>query len=223
MSGEAESVLKGALAWAASLDLAPDGWALVWAASAHPVSRRWFAGAWKKGAAQVALVAAHAPAATPLEVLALRSTYAAVSSASQVVEPQHLLAACLRCPVLGPHLAAADMDLLALVRVAMHPNVALEPQPATAAETLVDLVLHNDDLTPQLLVIRLLVDHLGMEEPEAIQAMLSVHHDGRAVLGRMSVEEAQWRAEALMDHAALHGAPLLATWELVPSTPTVGA
>jgi ATP-dependent Clp protease adaptor protein ClpS len=75
------------------------------------------------------------------------------------------------------------------------------------------LVLQNDSFTPKEFVVQALQQHLGLERESAVKIMLKVHHEGRAVAGQFSANEAVHLAERLQAAAREAGHPLRCTIE----------
>jgi len=97
-------------------------------------------------------------------------------------------------------IAAADV---LFVLVHGHPRPAIE-----APGGLAELVLHNDDYTPQRIVVDILRDVFELDEPRAVAVMEETHHTGRAIVGTMPVSLAKMRIDTAHRHARDRGYPL---------------
>jgi ATP-dependent Clp protease adaptor protein ClpS len=78
-----------------------------------------------------------------------------------------------------------------------------------------NVVLINDDFTPMEFVTTVLKDHFGLDLDSAIQVMLKVHRDGRAVCGRFAANVAAEKVELVRAGARQEGHPLLCIVEPV--------
>jgi ATP-dependent Clp protease adapter protein ClpS len=83
------------------------------------------------------------------------------------------------------------------------------------ARGIMDVVLVNDDFTPMEFVTTVLKDHFGLDLDSAIQVMLKIHRDGRAVCGRFAADVAAEKAELVRAGARQEGHPLLCIVEPV--------
>lgn len=63
----------------------------------------------------------------------------------------------------------------------------------------------NDDSTKMEFVVSVLQKQFGLNEPEAIRAMLDIHRNGGVILARESFEESKRIAEAVTEGAHLDG------------------
>ncbi len=88
-----------------------------------------------------------------------------------------------------------------------HPKVAEPPKYA--------VLLHNDDYTTMEFVIEVLVEDFRRSQPEAMDLMLRVHHEGKAVAGIYSFEIAESKVAKVTDKARKAGFPLKLTLESV--------
>jgi ATP-dependent Clp protease adaptor protein ClpS len=114
------------------------------------------------------------------------------------------LAMLLRTPVaavLDRPPISGDALLFALV----HGDV---PPATLPRETHVHVVLRNDDYTPMPLVVHVLESAFGLDATRATALMRSVHDGGRAVIGRLSVEDAREKVTAAREMARTAHAPL---------------
>jgi ATP-dependent Clp protease adapter protein ClpS len=128
--------------------------------------------------------------------------------------------ALLRPPRGGELVAAAGVDPTAVLFVLAHGVAERElAAPTTEPRELstsrgrdeiddVELVLVNDDFSPQELVVHVLRDELGLREDEATRLMLKTHNEGRASLGRYPTARARKAAAAMIAVARSRGYPL---------------
>lgn len=72
-----------------------------------------------------------------------------------------------------------------------------------------DVVLFNDDFTPMDFVVDTLEHFFGMDGEKAVQTMMAVHSQGKAVCGRYPYDIAATRAWMVNEHAREHEHPLL--------------
>jgi len=103
--------------------------------------------------------------------------------------------------------SAAGVDPTAVLFVLAH-GAAERPASDAIDDADIELVLVNDDFSPQQLVVEVLCEGLGLPEDEAHRLMLAAHSEGRASLGRHPGERAQKAAEATRSRARRHGYPL---------------
>jgi len=124
-----------------------------------------------------------------------------------------LLAALLEEPA-GPAIDALQRHgatRLAVTTAIAHGATA--PAPASTSQarvhdaTSLAIVLENDDFTPMEFVVEVLQEHLGLTLESAVQVMLQVHHEGRAIAGRFPVDVATEKAERLRAAAGQAGHP----------------
>ena len=76
------------------------------------------------------------------------------------------------------------------------------------------VILHNDDYTTMDFVIEVLETIFLKTREEAIDLMLKVHHEGKAVCGVYTFEIAETKAEQVKQLARQNSFPLLATIEI---------
>ncbi|MCC7073789.1 MAG: ATP-dependent Clp protease adaptor ClpS [Deltaproteobacteria bacterium] len=79
-----------------------------------------------------------------------------------------------------------------------------------AGDTL-EVVVHNDDYTPQDLVVAIFVDELNLDPARAHALMLEVHTTGQATVLSLPREQAIERARRASQRARAAGAPLRIT------------
>jgi ATP-dependent Clp protease adaptor protein ClpS len=70
------------------------------------------------------------------------------------------------------------------------------------------VVLHNDDYTTMEFVVHVLNKFFHMDETEATQVMLHVHHRGYGIVGSFTRDVAETKASQVMAYAKEHGHPL---------------
>lgn len=76
------------------------------------------------------------------------------------------------------------------------------------------LVLHNDDKTPYLYVLFVLITRLSIDENSAMIMTATAHKDGKATIGYFATEEEAENQKKLVDEAnAETGMSLLVTVE----------
>lgn len=76
-----------------------------------------------------------------------------------------------------------------------------------------DVIIHNDDFTPQDFVVLILMQVFHKPYVEAVTLMLRVHNSDRAVAGSYSLDIAESKARLAMELARQYGYPLLLTVE----------
>lgn len=78
---------------------------------------------------------------------------------------------------------------------------------------LYQVILFNDDFTPMEFVVFVIMEFFGKDEAVAIELMLKVHREGRAVCGIYTRDVAQTKVNAVMQAAHDAGHPLQALCE----------
>jgi ATP-dependent Clp protease adapter protein ClpS len=71
------------------------------------------------------------------------------------------------------------------------------------------LEIFNDNTTPMRFVVSALSTHLGMNYRDSVQAMLSIHKQGGALLPMASLADAKRAAEAVTAEATQQRYPLV--------------
>jgi ATP-dependent Clp protease adapter protein ClpS len=82
------------------------------------------------------------------------------------------------------------------------------PPASLPRETHVHVVLRNDDYSPMQLVVDVLETAFGVETKRASELMRAVHEGGRAVVGRLPVEDARAKITIARELARRNHAPL---------------
>lgn len=90
--------------------------------------------------------------------------------------------------------------------------VAVE-KPKLAQPPLYKVVMLNDDFTPMEFVVQVLQTFFRMTRDKAVQVMLQVHTQGRAVAGIFTRDIAETKMRQVNDHARKHQHPLLCQME----------
>lgn len=75
------------------------------------------------------------------------------------------------------------------------------------------VVLLNDDFTPQEFVVEILKDVFTKTDVEAVEIMLYVHYKGRGVCGVFTKEVAETKVENVLTRAQKEGHPLKCVME----------
>ena len=73
--------------------------------------------------------------------------------------------------------------------------------------------VHNDDITPMDLVLRVLNGIFGLQRPHAVEVMLEAHNTGVAFVIALALEQAEFRVEQAHSLARGRGFPLTFTYE----------
>ena len=86
-------------------------------------------------------------------------------------------------------------------------------KPKTAQPPLYKVVMLNDDYTPMEFVVQVLQTYFRMSRDKAVQVMLQVHTQGKAVAGIFTRDIAETKVKQVHAHAREHQHPLLCTME----------
>ena len=87
-------------------------------------------------------------------------------------------------------------------------KVAVKPKSDIAQPQMYRVVMLNDDYTPMEFVVQVLKELFGMPEPKAIAVMLTVHRQGKAVVGVFTYDIAETKVATVMAVARRHEHPL---------------
>ena len=80
-------------------------------------------------------------------------------------------------------------------------------------EPFCNIVFFNDDQTPMEFVVNALQRFVGLDHDGAIKLMLRIHHEGKAVCGTYTREQAEATAAGIQAFADAHNQPLKCTVE----------
>ena len=105
----------------------------------------------------------------------------------------------------GPRLQAGGSDV---VTAPPKRKVETKPKSDVAQPQMYRVVMLNDDYTPMEFVVQVLKECFGMPEPKAISVMLTVHRQGRAVVGVFTYDIAETKVATVMAVARRHEHPL---------------
>jgi ATP-dependent Clp protease adaptor protein ClpS len=86
-------------------------------------------------------------------------------------------------------------------------------KPKTAQPPLYKVVMLNDDYTPMEFVVEVLQTYFRMTRDKAVQIMLQVHTQGRAVAGIFTRDIAETKVTQVINYARKHQHPLLCQLE----------
>ncbi len=75
------------------------------------------------------------------------------------------------------------------------------------------VILHNDDYTPRVFVVEVLVAVFSKSQEAAVQLMWHVHRNGTGVCGVYTYEIADTKVKTVRSLAEEHGFPLRASLE----------
>jgi ATP-dependent Clp protease adapter protein ClpS len=73
--------------------------------------------------------------------------------------------------------------------------------------------VHNDDVTPMILVVDVLRGIFGLDTRRAMEVMVEAHNSGIAFVTALSFEQAEFRVEQAHSIARGRGYPLTFTYE----------
>ncbi len=94
-----------------------------------------------------------------------------------------------------------DFDLLEKEKTAVKPP------------SMYHVVLNNDDYTPMDFVIEILERFFSMDIERAMQVMLKVHYEGKAICGTFTAEVAETKVAQVTMYSRENEHPLLCTME----------
>ena len=83
----------------------------------------------------------------------------------------------------------------------------------TEPPKLYQVVLLNDDFTPMEFVVMVLQEYFNRDLETAMQIMLKIHHEGRAICGVFTKDLAATKVELVLAAARRAGHPLQCTME----------
>jgi ATP-dependent Clp protease adaptor protein ClpS len=92
-------------------------------------------------------------------------------------------------------------------------ELIVEERPRVSRPRRYVVVFHNDDYTTMEFVVHVLQKFFHMDETEATQVMLQVHHKGYGIVGVFTRDVAETKVSLVMDYAKEHGHPLKCTAE----------
>lgn len=84
----------------------------------------------------------------------------------------------------------------------------------TKRPPLYKVILHNDDYTTQEWVVLILKSFFQKNHAEAVQLMLHVHHNGRAIVGVFPRDIAETKVDQVTKASQDAGYPLLCSYEI---------
>lgn len=87
--------------------------------------------------------------------------------------------------------------------------LAEEQRPKLKTPPMYKVVLLNDDYTPMDFVVEVLVLFFGMNQSKAVQTMLLVHYQGKAVCGIYTYDVAETKVAHVNAYARSNEHPLL--------------
>jgi ATP-dependent Clp protease adaptor protein ClpS len=73
---------------------------------------------------------------------------------------------------------------------------------------LYNVLLLNDDVTPMEFVVQVLQRFVGLDWDGATKLMLRVHHEGKAICGTYTLEQAEATVAGILAFAHQHNHPL---------------
>jgi len=73
--------------------------------------------------------------------------------------------------------------------------------------------IHNDDVTPMVLVVRILMGIFCLQQNQAVDVMWEAHSSGVAFVCALPLEQAEFRVEQAHSLARADGYPLTFTYE----------
>ena len=88
------------------------------------------------------------------------------------------------------------------------PKIIPVPVPDDELETLVRVIIHNDEVTPMDFVVHVLESIFFLNQPDALEVMYTAHFSGMAYVQTLPKTEAQNRIGKAHFAAGLEGYPL---------------
>jgi len=92
-------------------------------------------------------------------------------------------------------------------------GIAVKDQQKVEIPKMYQVILHNDDYTTMEFVIHVLKKFFKMNDADAYDVMLKVHHDGRGRCGIFTKEIAQMKVTSVNNYAKKNGHPLKSSFE----------
>ena len=100
-----------------------------------------------------------------------------------------------------------------LEEIAEHKTAESDVLPAVKKPRKYKVILLNDDYTPMEFVVSILKRFFYLREEIAVQIMLQVHFQGRAICGIFTRDIAETKVVLVNDYARSHEYPLLCSME----------
>lgn len=101
------------------------------------------------------------------------------------------------------------------------PKVVEEGEKEAAVETpkiksppMYQVVIMNDDFTPMDFVVEVLTTFFNMNEVNAVQVMLRIHHEGKGIGGIYTRDVAETKMLQVNNYSRKHNYPLLCNTEV---------
>jgi ATP-dependent Clp protease adaptor protein ClpS len=88
------------------------------------------------------------------------------------------------------------------------PEIKPLPVRETELEPMVQVIIHNDDVTPMDFVVYILKSIFGIDGPGAVHIMFTAHYHGSALVQILPKQEAQNRVGRAHFAAGVEGYPL---------------
>jgi ATP-dependent Clp protease adapter protein ClpS len=107
--------------------------------------------------------------------------------------------------------ARAGIDAAEVAHLLVHGTAPLDVAARVSDDALLEVVLHNDDVTTHETIVDLLVEDFGMARAPATRLLLTVQASGEAPVGTFRAQEARARRNAAILRARAAGAPLRVT------------
>ena len=76
-------------------------------------------------------------------------------------------------------------------------NINISPNEADIDDSLFNVIMHNDDVTPFDYVAFVMITVFGHQAEAAVELTLHIHHNGKAIVATLPMEEAYARVEAV--------------------------
>jgi ATP-dependent Clp protease adaptor protein ClpS len=88
------------------------------------------------------------------------------------------------------------------------PKIRIIEETRTELEPLYRVIIHNDDVTPMDFVVNVLKSIFLLNQPDAVEVMLTAHYKGAAHVQTLPKSEAEKRINKAHFAAGLEGYPL---------------